>query len=55
MIMKAIRKLFPNAELFPFQLVYKDTKSPQSELPNRTFKKYTGHTPAAYRRESQRY
>jgi AraC-like DNA-binding protein len=32
--MKAIRKLFPKTELFPFQLVYKDTKSPQSELPN---------------------
>jgi hypothetical protein len=34
MKMKAMRKLFPNMELFPFQLVYKDTKSPQSELPN---------------------
>ncbi|SEC74505.1 AraC family transcriptional regulator [Paenibacillus sp. GP183] len=32
--MKAMRKLFPNSELFPFQLIYKDTKSPQSELPN---------------------
>jgi AraC-like DNA-binding protein len=34
MKMKAIRKLFPTTELFPFQLVYKDTKTPQSELPN---------------------
>ncbi|MEK3917800.1 AraC family transcriptional regulator [Paenibacillus sp. FSL H7-0331] len=33
-LIKAIRKKFPMSEQFPFQLVFKDTKSPQSELPD---------------------
>ncbi|MFJ7638423.1 AraC family transcriptional regulator [Peribacillus sp. NPDC097225] len=31
---KAIRKSFSLEKLFPFEIVYKDTKNPQNELPN---------------------
>jgi AraC-like DNA-binding protein len=33
-LITALRKKFPLSEPFPFQLVFKDTKSPQSELPD---------------------
>ncbi|SFL38622.1 AraC-type DNA-binding protein [Paenibacillus sp. 1_12] len=33
-MIKAIRKKFSTSEPFPFQLIFKDTKSPQSELPD---------------------
>lgn len=38
--MKPIRKPFFNEPLFPFELVYKDTKSPERELPDHLHDRY---------------